>query len=288
MAKGISLLAACWTSAGNVRPGQTADESPHSLEERVAAVAAAGYAGIGIELADLRPLREERRLGELRARVADAGMAEIQIEFIDDWFVGGARRHASDQRREELLDIAEKLGADHIKVGGGQADDAVHLDDVREEFDVLAKQAEERGTRIALEPGAWSFLANLDVAASVVMSAQSPAGGLLLDIWHLQRTGFDYDRLPLIVPTGRLFAVELNDGKREPVGDLLSDTLDRRIYCGDGDFGVVRFIRAVDSIGYQGSWGVEHMSVAHRALPIEEALRAAASAARLCLAEALG
>ncbi|WP_019180186.1 sugar phosphate isomerase/epimerase family protein [Microbacterium yannicii] len=282
-----SLLATCWTSAGDVRPGLTPDESPHALAQRITAVSGAGYDGMGIELADLRSLAS-RDLVDLRLRLADAGIRTLQIEFIDDWFASGQRRRVSDERRRELFELAEALGADHVKVGGGQASDVVDLDEVKAEFDALAHEAADHGTRVALEGGAFSRLADPATAVEVVSATTSPAGGILLDIWHLQRVGFDYDRLPDLVPSARLFAVELDDGERESIADLFADTFDRRLPCGEGDFDVVRFIRSVRRIGFEGPWGVEHMSVDHRRKPVDEALRDAAAAARECLRLAAG
>ena len=52
------LLATCWTSAGDVVPGRNGDVSPLTVEERVVAVAKAGYRGFGIAAPDLAVVRD--------------------------------------------------------------------------------------------------------------------------------------------------------------------------------------------------------------------------------------
>ena len=50
---GVDLLAACWTSAGDVVPFRGLLTSRLDVRDRIAAVAAAGYTGFGLTRADL-------------------------------------------------------------------------------------------------------------------------------------------------------------------------------------------------------------------------------------------
>jgi sugar phosphate isomerase/epimerase len=83
-----------------------------------------------------------------------------------------------------------------------------------------------------------------------------------------------------LVPPEYLFAVELDDGAAVQVGSGLEDTFDNRVLCGQGDFDVTAFVDAVTEIGYDGPWGVEMMSVDHRALDPETAVAEAFDAAQ--------
>lgn len=280
------LLATCWTSAGNVRPGITPDQSPHRIEDRIRAVAETGYASIGIEHADLVIARDTIGLPSLRRLIRDAGLVRTEIEFIDDWYTAGERRAASDKRRRDLLEMGAALEADHIKVGGGRKGDRVNADRLREEFAALARDAAAHGTKVALEPGAFSMLRQLDDAIDLVVDVADPNGGLLLDVWHLARSGYEYELLAERVPTWALLAVEIDDGSAEHGEDLLADTFDNRVLAGAGDFRVPEFVSAVRDIGYQGPWGVENMSVEHRGQDIRTALTRARDAARSVLQKA--
>ena len=277
------LLATCWTSAGNVRPGITSDTSPHSIEERIRAVAETGYTGIGIEYADLAVARETIGLRAVRDLISDAGLASTEIEFLDDWFLTGDRRSVSDQRRRDLLDMAEVLGAHHVKVGAGRVGDNVSPDRLREEFARLGEEAVAHGTRVAMEPGAFSMLADLDEAIDLILDVGDPNAGLIIDIWHLARTGYPYTRVSSRVPSWALLGVEINDGAAHHGRDLLADAFDNRLLAGSGDFRVPEFVEAVRNIGFEGPWGVENMSIQHRKLDIHTALTQAGEAVRSVL-----
>ena len=48
------------------------------------------------------------------------------------------------------------------------------------------------------------------------------------------------------------------------------DTIHRRRLPGDGVLDVPAFIKAVQSTGFDGPWGVEILSESHRKLPLED------------------
>jgi sugar phosphate isomerase/epimerase len=110
-------------------------------------------------------------------------------------------------------------------------------------------------------------------AAELVRTVANPAGGLLVDIWHIFRSGTGYDQLVEVLPPEYVFAVELSDGRAEPVGTLYDDTFDNRLPPGEGEFDVAGFIRALDSLGFEGPWGLEVMSTELRSLPVEVATK---------------
>jgi sugar phosphate isomerase/epimerase len=276
----MELLATCWTSAGNVRPGQTPDASPHSVEERVTAVAATGYSGIGFELADLEVARSTIGYPALRDLIVESGLTRTEVEYLNDWWIDGPRRETSDFRRAALLEAATALGAHHIKVGTGQPGDTRDPRILRRELTTLAEEAAEAGTRIALEPGAGSGLHLLRDAIPLVLEVAHPALGILLDPWHLVRDGIPYAAAVEALPAEYLIAVELSDAAAEANGSFFDDTFDNRVAPGDGEFDVVAFIRAIRTLGYDGPWGVEIMSTRARGLPIEIALAEAAAGAR--------
>jgi ubiquinone/menaquinone biosynthesis C-methylase UbiE len=112
-----------------------------------------------------------------------------------------------------------------------------------------------------------------DPAAELVRSIANPAGGLLVDIWHIFRSGTAYAELVEKLPAEYVFAVEMSDGRAQPVGTLYDDTFDNRLAPGEGDFDVVGFIRAIDRLGFPGPWGLEVMSAELRSLPIEVATK---------------
>lgn len=75
-----------------------------------------------------------------------------------------------------------------------------------------------------------------------------------------------------IIPSRFVFGVELDDGWTAVRGTDLEDTFDNRVPCGEGQFAVPKFIDAVRRVGFDGPWGIEHMSQEFRKLPVAEAL----------------
>jgi sugar phosphate isomerase/epimerase len=278
----IELIATCWTSAGDVRPGRTDDTSPVLLEERVAAVAAAGYTGIGLGWPDLEAAEARIGLPAVRELIAAAGLRHIELEFIDNWWIDGPRREASDRVRLGLLRAAEALGARHIKVGCGSFGDSRDHRVLRAELGLLADQAADHGTRVVLEPGAGSALDLTGEAIPLLAELAHPAAGLLLDPWHLVRAGLPYEQALADLAPELLRAVELSDGAARCVGTLMDDTFDRRLAPGLGEFDVPAFVRTVRRLGYTGPWGVEVMSDRTRQQDVATTLIDCARAALAC------
>lgn len=266
------LLATCWTTAGDAAPQARDERSPLDLGERMRTAATAGWEGFGLVHADLVAYRDAHGLDALRRTAEDAGIRRIELEFIGDWWTDGAAREASDVVRRDLLEAAAALGVDTVKVAVAM-DTAPPEDLFLTELDRLADEARTHGARVALEPMPFSSnVPTLADGARLLDAVGNPSVGLCIDIWHLFRAGTPYSDIPALVPGERIFVVELDDGAAEPEGTLWSDTIDRRRSPGHGAFDVPAFIRAVRAAGFDGYWGVEMISAAHRARPIADSL----------------
>lgn len=270
MTKSVELLAGYWTIAGNIPSFMGDDSSPFDFRDRVVAAARAGYRGIGIKHADLMKVKARYGFAEMKAILAANGIKHLELEALFDWFTAGERRRASDIVRHDLLVAAEALGARHIKIAGdfGAADWPVEV--MTEAFETLCAEAANAGTRVGVEIIPFSNIKDIATALAIVGDTKNRNGGMLLDIWHITRGGISYDDMARI-PANCITSVELNDASAVQVGSMLEDTLDRRKFCGEGDFDVPAFIRAVVRTGYVGPFGVEIISAELRKLPLEEA-----------------
>jgi sugar phosphate isomerase/epimerase len=105
---------------------------------------------------------------------------------------------------------------------------------------------------------------------------------VVIDVWHVERAHTPLADLAS-VPLHRIIGVELNDADPQVVGTLFEDTVHRRRYCGQGSFDLPGVVAALRAAGWTGPWGVEILSEEHRVLPVREALRRAATSARLQL-----
>jgi sugar phosphate isomerase/epimerase len=272
------LLATCWTSAADAAPDRGDEVSPVDLRTRIETAAEVGWEGFGLLHADLAIARDTIGLPELRRIFDGAGIRHVELEVLPWWWTTDERRTVSDERRTLLFDAAEVLGARTIKVaaeGGGRSVDPTRF---HEDFDRLATEAGNAGTRVALEFMPMTNLATLKAAVDFVTAVGNRHGGLAVDTWHVHRGGTSYAELERILPADYTFVVELDDADEQVVGTLWQDTIDRRRLPGEGAFDVPAFIAAVHRTGYRGHWGVEILSAEHRALPVREALTRARAA----------
>lgn len=269
------IVAACWTSAGNVAPLDAPELSPFAIEDRVAAVAAAGYVGMGLAQDDLAHIRDTIGFPRLRALCSEAGLSHVEVEILTDWWETGDARARSDQTRTLLLTAAEALGAPIIKIGTAFGRSLESIEVLAEPLRELAHQASERGARVAVEPMPFSMLATVPMAAELVRAVAHPGCGVMVDSWHVFRAGTTLDELRECLTADIVFGVELDDADEDVVGTLFEDTIHRRRLCGEGSFDLVGLVRTLRDIGWQGPWGVEIISDDFRRLPLDVALRAA-------------
>ena len=267
------LIATCWTTAGNVRPDRPDNLGRFPLEQRIEAAARAGYAGTGFWLGDLLAWEASGRdYRSLKRRLDDAGQKIVELEYLADWFASGERRARSDAARAELFRAADALDARHIKVMPPFLPDDPAGDDLAGEFAALCAQAADHGLMIGLEMLPFSMLPNLGAALEMAAAADAANGGLLVDIWHVMRSGGTMEEVAQL-PARFIIAAELCDATMAMQGEISEDTMRHRKLCGEGEFDVPGFIRAMGRAGYDGPYGVEILSDAFRQLPLAQAAR---------------
>jgi sugar phosphate isomerase/epimerase len=280
---GDELLASCWTTAGDSAPSRRDWRSPVPLRERIEAAAAAGFTGFGVLGVDLAIAEREHSWSGIRTMLADNGIVHLELEGLPDWWSGAPGRAGSDQLRRFLLTAAEALRARHLKVTPDTSGAPWEPGDWAAEFALLAAQAADAGTRLGIEFLPWSNIRTVHDALRLVEDAGHPAGGLVIDVWHVERAGTSPDELAAL-PLHRIVGVELDDADGEVVGTLFEDTVDRRRNCGEGSFDLSGIVCALRAAGWSGPWGVEILSTEHRRLGVQQAAANAATTARRLLA----
>jgi sugar phosphate isomerase/epimerase len=250
----IELMNLYWSTSG-IFPG-TAEISPHDFEERVKAAARAGFKGIGIWHTDLEHICVHRTLKEVKAILDDNGIEHVELEFLTDWFVDGARKAESDSRKRRLLGASAALDAKHVKVGDFYST-ASRMPRLVDAFAALCAEAEGYGATIGFEFMSSAMLDNLKDSLTMVETAGAKNGGLILDIVHVVNSGISYEDVSRI-PVRYLISVELNDGTSP--SSSRNDSSRARRFCGDGEFDIKGFVAAVRKTGYAGPWAVEVFS----------------------------
>lgn len=281
------LVATCWTHAGDAAPMRGDERSPVPILDRIDGAARAGFAGFGLVHADLVAARDTIGWDGLSSAIQAAGFGYTEVEFLTDWWATGTARQGSDAVRRDLLEAAHALEARFIKVSGSVSTEPPG-DRLAESWNELCEQAAGVGTRIALEPLPFTNFRTITEGASFVQGVGHPAGGIIIDVWHVYRGGQCPEDLLDAVKLEHLFGAELDDAyEPAPDGvDLAIDTINNRVPPGEGDWDIPGFINVLRSIGFDGPWGVELISESQRRLPLERALEVAYESGMWALAEA--
>ena len=257
--------------------------SPVPIAQRVAAVAEAGYCGLGLIVDDLAIVRDTIGYEGLRDLLVEHGLTHIEIELIERWWIPRGEPGHSYDTRDLLFEAADILSPAFIKIGsqnGPATNDPLTLVGPLRE---LADQAGEHGTRVAIETMPFAAIATVPMGVEIINAAAHPAAGLVIDAWHVFRAGTSLTELNAALSPENIFGVELDDAAKDVVGTLFEDTVERRLLCGEGSFDLRGLIAVLRGKGFDGPWGVEILSSSFRRLPVTEAVKLAADSARTVL-----
>jgi sugar phosphate isomerase/epimerase len=264
MKNNTELMSLFWTTAG-VFPGD-GEMSRFDFKDRVEAAARAGFKGIGLWHTDLEHVTLHRSLKEMKMILDDNDMKYVELEFLTDWFLDGARKGESDSRKRRLLQASEALNAKHVKIGDFY-NCVCPMPRIVEAFAALCSEAENYGATIGFEVMACSMIDNLKDALSMVEASGAKNGGIILDILQVVNLGIPYEDISRI-PRQQLICIELNDGTLP--GSPRFDPSRARRYCGEGEYDIKGLIDSVQKTGYAGPWAVEVMSKELAVLPLDE------------------
>ncbi|MEV0618354.1 TIM barrel protein [Nonomuraea sp. NPDC050404] len=227
-----------------------------TLEDKLAAAAAAGFHGIEIYEGDLIVCDWSPR--RIRQECAELGLAiHLYQPFHDFEAVPPEIFDANLRRAERKFDVLEQLGANTLAVCSTTSANALDDDDLAaEQLHTLAGRAARRGLRIAYEGLAWGrFVNTIEHAWQIVRRAGHPALGLCLDSFHMFARGDDPARIRA-VPGAKIFHLQLADAP-PPHLDVLEWSEHHRLFPGQGVFDVAGFVGHVLATGYDGPLSVE-------------------------------
>ena len=257
------LINLYWTTAG-IYPGH-GEISRFDFRDRVEVSAKAGFKGIGIWHTDLEHITQYLTLKEMKSILDDNGMKHVELEFLNDWFLEGARKSEADSRKRRLFEASEILHAKHVKVGDFYSS-ICPMPRLVESFAELCKEADNYGATIGFEIMGAAVINNIRDGITLVESAGADNSGLILDIYQVSNLGMTYEEISHI-PVKYLTSVELNDGFLP--GSPKHDPSNRN-FCGDGEYDVKGFIQCIRDMGYTNPWAVEVISEELSRLPLRE------------------
>jgi 4-hydroxyphenylpyruvate dioxygenase len=237
---------------------------PGTLDEKLAAIAAAKFRGVEIFENDL--LSFNGAPAEARRMIDDLGLRTITFQpFRDFEGMPSPQRERNFARAERKFDLMQELGCDLLLICSNVSPEALGgIDRAAADFHELGERAARRGLRVAFEALAWGRHVN-DYRDSweVVRRADHPAVGLVLDSFHILVRGTDLTPIRTI-PKERIFLVQIADAPLLDM-DYLSWSRHYRCFPGQGDLALDRFMTALQATGYDGLLSLEIFSDRFRA-----------------------
>jgi sugar phosphate isomerase/epimerase len=264
--------------------------------DRLGPARAAGYAGVSMQPGDYHLLRAEGVTDDdIRAQVADHGLAISEFDAVTTWFAGQEPPASWDpvlagmlraNTAEAVCPLAASVGARSVTVVEYYGVD-VDADTAAAGFARVCDIAADHGLLAHIEFLPWAGVPNLHAAWEIVRRADRPNGGLLVDSWHLFRSGSTLEQLAAI-PGEEVLYVQIDDAPAQPEPDLSEETQHRRLPPGEGSFDLIGFVRTLDQIGSTAPIGVEVFSDELAGLPVDQVVRRCADATRTVLRAARG
>lgn len=227
-----------------------------TLEDKLAAAAAAGFDGVEIFEPDF--VVSPMSATEVKARCDDLGLSiDLYQPFRDFDSVKPEAVQDNLRRADRKFDVMEQLGTDLVLVCSANYPDAVDDDDlIAEQLYRLASRAEDRGMRICYEALAWSTYVNTyERSWDIVRKSDHPALGICIDSFHILSRGSDPAGIEQI-PGEKLFFLQLADAPYMDM-DLLQWSRHHRLFPGQGTFDLPAFLGHVLNAGYTGPLSLE-------------------------------
>jgi len=206
-------------------------------EQVVYAAASAGFNATGIwcDPASWTSQRSDR----VRTALADTGLCALDLEVV--WFKPGEALDTHDA----MIEIALDLGVRNVLCVSSEPD----MERTKKRFEHLCKKAEGGCLRVVLEFLAFTEVRSLRECLEVVQDVAHPAGGILVDALHLQRTGASARDLrevdPVLMPYIQLCDAGAQAADSSADG-LLEDALYLRQLPGEGELPLKELLAQLD------------------------------------------
>ncbi|ELT45253.1 bifunctional sugar phosphate isomerase/epimerase/4-hydroxyphenylpyruvate dioxygenase family protein [Arthrobacter nitrophenolicus] len=239
-----------------------------TLKEKMQACAIAGFDGIEIFEQDLvtSPLSPE----DVRKMAADLGLGlDLYQPFRDFDGVTPDLLKANLRRAEAKFGLMSRLGMDTILVCSNVATATIDDDGLRaSQLAQLAGLAGDHGIKVAYEALAWGKHVNdYEHAYRLVEMVDHPNLGTCLDSFHILSR--DWDTAPIEqINADKIFFVQVADAPKLSM-DVLSWSRHYRVFPGEGQFELAKFMGHVVRAGYTGPVSLEVFNDVFRQSDVE-------------------
>ncbi|RKO22906.1 sugar phosphate isomerase/epimerase and 4-hydroxyphenylpyruvate domain-containing protein [Pseudarthrobacter phenanthrenivorans] len=239
-----------------------------TLKEKMQACAIAGFDGIEIFEQDLvtSPLSPE----DVRKMAADLGLGlDLYQPFRD--FDGVTPDLLKDnlRRAEAKFKLMSRLGMDTVLVCSNVATATIDDDGLRAaQLAELAELAGDHGVKVAYEALAWGkYVNDYEHAYKLVEMVDHPNFGTCLDSFHILSRDWDTSHIEAFNPE-KIFFVQVADAPKLSM-DVLSWSRHYRVFPGEGQFELAKFMGHVVRAGYSGPVSLEVFNDVFRQSDVE-------------------
>ena len=239
-----------------------------TLKEKMQACAVAGFDGIEIFEQDL--VTSSLSPEEIRAMAADLGLSlDLYQPFRDFDSVPEELLAANLRRAEAKFRLMSRLGMDTILVCSNVATASIDDDDLRAaQLSRLADLAGEHGVKVAYEALAWGkYVNDYEHAHRLVELVDHPNLGTCLDSFHILSRDWDTAPIEQFNPE-KIFFVQVADAPKLSM-DVLSWSRHYRVFPGEGQFELAKFMGHVVRAGYTGPVSLEVFNDVFRQSDVE-------------------
>lgn len=230
-----------------------------SAVEEVEVAARAGYDGVEPWTRNLQRYAEEGgSLDDLGKRIADRGLVVESAIGFPAWAVDDdAQRAAGLEQMKREMDMIRRIGGRRIAAppAGINRTPGVDLRKVAERYRAVLELGREMGVVPQLEIwGSALTLGTPGEAAMVAVQAGHPDACLLLDVFHLYKSGSGFEGLRLL-NAAAMHCFHLNDYPADPPRETITDG--DRVFPGDGVAPLDFILRTVYDGGFRGALSLE-------------------------------
>jgi 2-keto-myo-inositol isomerase len=226
-------------------------------------------------------------LKDLGKRISDAGLTvENAIAFNSFLTDDEATRATGMERLKVDMDKVAQIGGTRIAVPPGNSrGPAVSLDNAAKYY----RDALEMGEKVGVQPllelwGTHPLLGPLKNGIYVTVAAGRPDASLLLDVFHLYKSGTPFTSLKQI-NGGALHVMHINDYPQAADSATLNDG--NRIYPGDGVAPFRQILRDLRDNGFRGYFSLELFNKEYWAKSADENLATGLQKIRAVVRQAL-
>jgi 2-keto-myo-inositol isomerase len=229
---------------------------PASVEDKIAAVAAAGFDGIELWTDDLAKWEQGgKSLADLGKRLKDAGLeAPDVIGF-------GTTMPANDADRPKALEDLKRRCEQAAKIGAKRiacvpTPDRADIDILwaAQRYRELLDAAKDTGVVPALEfHGFAKGIHTLGQAAAIAIEADRPEACLVADCCHMVRGGSGFAGVALT--SGAMYGIfHINDLPKMAAAQVKDGD---RVYPGDGVLPLAQLLKDLWKVGFRGHLSLE-------------------------------